>query len=113
MTGKDWTKEFPAEIMVCDTQGIIIEMNAEAEELFEDDGGRGLLGANALECHPAPAREKFERMLAGKISNLYISQENGTRRLFYQAPWYKDGQFAGFVEISFEVPDEIPLQIHD
>jgi PAS domain-containing protein len=44
-----WPKEFPAEVVVCDTTGIILEMNDEAETLFAEDGGRGLLGANVLD----------------------------------------------------------------
>lgn len=113
MSENKWVQEFPAEIMVCDKDGIIIGMNAEAEELFKDDGGGRLLGENALECHPSEARNKFEHMIVKRLSNVLISQENGQRRLYYQAPWYENGHFAGFVEISFEVPDEIPLQIHD
>ena len=103
-----WVSEFPAEVMVSDTEGIILEMNNEAENLFADDGGRGLLNTNVLDCHPEPYRSKFENMMDKQITNVLFSTANGEKRFFFQAPWFKDGQYAGFVEISFAVPDEIP-----
>ena len=103
-----WVKEFPAEVMVCNTEGIILEMNDEAETLFADDGGRGLLGSNVLGCHPEPSRSKLERMMDKQIANAYFNTEDGEKRFFFQAPWKVNGQYAGFVEISFTVPDEIP-----
>ncbi len=103
-----WVKELPAEVMVCDATGTILEMNDEAETLFADDGGRGLIGDNVLVCHPEPSRSKLERMLDKQIVNAYFNTENGEKRFFFQSPWYKDGHYAGFVEISFTVPDEIP-----
>ncbi|KAF0108451.1 MAG: PAS fold domain protein [Anaerolineaceae bacterium] len=103
-----WTKAFPAEIMVCDTGGVILEMNAEAETFFAEDGGRGLLGSNVLDCHPAPSRAKLEGMMEKQIANAYLNTEDGQKRFFFQSPWYKDGRCAGFVEISFEAPGEIP-----
>jgi transcriptional regulator with PAS, ATPase and Fis domain len=103
-----WIKELPAEVMACDTDGIILEMNAEAESLFAADGGRGLLGANVLDCHPEPARLKLEGLMQKQIANAYYNTENGEKRFFYQAPWYKNGRYAGFVEISFAVPEDIP-----
>lgn len=95
--------------MVCDTKGIIIEMNLEAENLFAEDGGPGLLGSNVLDCHPEPSRTKLAGMMENQISNAYFNTEDGEKRFFFQAPWYRDSQYAGFVEISFEVPEEIPL----
>jgi hypothetical protein len=103
-----WVKELPAEILVCSADGIILEMNAEAELLFAADGGRGLLGSNVLDCHPEPSRAKLEGMMAKQVSNAYFNTEVSEKHFFFQAPWYKDGQYAGFVEISFEVPEELP-----
>jgi hypothetical protein len=103
-----WVKELPIEVMVCDTQGTILEMNAGAETLFEKDGGLGLLGTNVLDCHPEPSRTKLAGMMDRQLTNTYFFTEKGEKRFVFQAPWYNDGQYAGFVEISFEVPDEIP-----
>lgn len=108
MSKGHWFNELPAEIMVCDSSGIILEMNAQAEALFAEDGGRGLLGTNLLDCHPEPSRAKLEGMLDKQTTNGYFNTEKGEKRFFFQSPWYKDGQYAGFVEISFGVPEEIP-----
>ena len=113
MSQGHWVKEFPAEVMVCDFDGTILEMNAQAEQLFAKDGGPGLLGANVLDCHPAPALGKLEGMLKKQTANSYFNTENGEKRFFFQSPWYKEGRYAGFVEISFKVPEEIPHFIRE
>ncbi len=108
MNTAHWVKELPAEIMVCDSSGTILEMNAQAEALFAKDGGLGLLATNVLACHPDPSRGKLEAMLDKQTANSYFNTENGEKRFFFQSPWYTFGQYAGFVEISFVVPEEIP-----
>ena len=113
MTTGAWVRELPAEIMVCDYRGLILEMNTGAEILFAEDGGRGLLGANLLDCHPAPALGKLKRMLEEQIAHAYFNTENSVKRFFFQSPWYRDGRYAGFVEISFEVPEIIPHFIRE
>jgi len=102
-----WVEGLPAEITVCDAAGRLIEMNACAELLFKEDGGGSLLGSNALACHPEPSRTIFAGMLADHTSHVYLNTEKGEKRFFFQSPWYEGGRFAGFVEISFEVPGEI------
>lgn len=104
----NWVKEFPGPVTICDTEGIILEMNDQAEKLFEDEGGRKLIGSNMLDCHPDSAREKIEEMLETKVANIYTAEENGVKTLFYQSPWYKDGEFAGIVELELEIPFEMP-----
>ncbi|MBE3067941.1 MAG: PAS domain-containing protein [Chloroflexi bacterium] len=113
MSKGDWVKELPAGIMVCDSGGLILEMNSQAEALFAEDGGRDLLGENVLACHPQPALGKLEGMLEKQTANSYFNTENGEKRFFFQSPWYKEGHYAGFVEISFEVPEEIPHFIRE
>ena len=101
-------QELPAEVTVTDITGTIIEMNHEAKVLFAKEGGGNLLGSDVLDCHPDPSRGKLEHMLGRQTSNAYLNTEGGEKRFFFQAPWWKDGQYAGFVEISFVVPDELP-----
>ena len=103
-----WVREFPAAITVCDEEGIILEMNDKAAKSFESQGGRGLIGSNVLDCHPDSARPKTERLLAAKEKNVYTIEKNGIKKLIYQSPWYKDSQYAGFVELSLEIPFEMP-----
>lgn len=104
----NWLKEFPAAVTVCDPDGIILEMNDKAAKGYESDGGYALIGKNMLDCHPGLARAKTERLLAAKEKNVYTIEKNGVKKLIYQSPWYKDGEYAGFVELSLEIPVEIP-----
>ena len=34
--------------------------------------------------------------------------KNGVKKLIYQTPWMKDGKPAGLVEISLEIPFDMP-----
>jgi transcriptional regulator with PAS, ATPase and Fis domain len=108
MTDHAWIKEFPAAVTVCDAEGIILEMNDKSAKTFEADGGYNLIGLNMLDCHPGLSRQKTERLLAAKVKNVYTIEKNGVKKLIYQSPWYKDGEYAGFVEISLEIPIEMP-----
>jgi len=109
MSGENaWIKEFPAAVTVCDQDGILLEMNDRAARSFETDGGRELIGKNLLDCHPDPVRGKLERLLDGRKVNVYTIEKKGIKKLIYQSPWYLDGEYAGFVEISLEIPFEVP-----
>lgn len=102
-----WIKEFPAAVTVCDPDGVILEMNDKAANNYEKDGGYGLVGWNMLDCHPELARSKTERLLAVKEKNIYTIEKNGIKKLIYQSPWFQDAQYAGFVELSLEIPFEL------
>jgi transcriptional regulator with PAS, ATPase and Fis domain len=108
MSEHDWVKEFPAAVTVSDPQGVILAMNDKAAKTFEKDGGYALIGKNMLDCHPEPARTKTEHLLAAQEKNVYTIEKNGIKKLIYQSPWYKNGQYAGIVEISLEIPFEMP-----
>ena len=108
MNELDWVKEFSAAVTVCDEEGIILEMNDKAAKTFEKDGGYKLIGASMFDCHPDPARGKVERLLDARVKNVYTIEKNGVKKLIYQSPWYKEGTYAGFVEISLEIPLEMP-----
>lgn len=104
----NWIKDFPAAITVCDENGIILEMNEKSVSTFEKDGGRMLIGTNVLDCHPEPSRTQLENMLKDGITNVYTIEKNGIKKLIYQSPWYSEGKYTGFVEMSFEIPSEMP-----
>ena len=108
MNELDWVREFPAAVTVCDEEGIILEMNDKSARTFEKDGGRKLIGSNVLDCHPELARTKTEHLLAAREKNVYTIEKNGVKKLIYQSPWYRDGNYAGFVELSLEIPFELP-----
>jgi len=108
MATLDWTEEFPGAVTVCDCQGTILAMNARAAEAFRAQGGKGLIGGNVLDCHPEPSRTKLREMLAAGQRNVYTIEKAGARKLIYQTPWYREGQYAGFVELGLELPAEMP-----
>ncbi len=105
----DWIKEFPGSATVCDPDGIILYMNDKSARTFEKDGGLALIGKNLLDCHPEPARGKLQALLEKRdFNNVYTIEKNGVKKLIYQSPWYRDGVYAGFVELSLEIPFELP-----
>jgi len=108
LTPHAWIPEFPAAVTVCDPAGIILEMNERAIETFARDGGADLIGRNVLECHPEPSRSQLAAMLAERTPNAYTIEKYGVHKLIYQSPWYENGSYAGFVELSIEIPSELP-----
>lgn len=104
----DWAAGFPGGVTVCDTEGIILYMNDRSAEIFAASGGRALIGTNLLDCHPEPARTRVLELLASGERNVYTIEKAGQRKLIYQAPWQADGVFAGLVELSLELPVEMP-----
>lgn len=108
MAEDDWIEELPASITVCDTSGVILEMNARAAQAYARFGGKKLIGTNMSDCHPEAARGKLKELMDARRTNVYTIERNGVRKLVYQAPWRKDGQYAGYVEISMELPGDMP-----
>ncbi|NPV92532.1 MAG: PAS domain-containing protein [Firmicutes bacterium] len=108
MSDGAWVKGFPAEVTVCDTRGRILEMNDRSIQQFVKYGGKELLGKNLLDCHPEPARGMLREMLEGERSSCYTTEKDGVKKLVYQGPWYQEGRYMGLVEISLEIPFEMP-----
>lgn len=102
-----WTKELPFAITVCDKEGNILEMNDKSKKTFEKWGGN-LIGVSLMNCHPEPAKSKLIDMLANPKINAYTIEKNGIKKLIYQSPWYEGEEFMGFVELSLEIPFEMP-----
>jgi transcriptional regulator with PAS, ATPase and Fis domain len=100
-----WLEEFPGAVTVCDKHGTILAMNAKARKLEPD---KDLIGSNLLDCHPEPARSKLQGMLARGEKNVYTIEKRGVRKLIFQSPWYEGGAYAGLVELSLEIPAELP-----
>jgi transcriptional regulator with PAS, ATPase and Fis domain len=103
-----WLEDFPVAITVTDAKGAILAMNARSRKSFEKDGGGALVGRSVFDCHPEPARTKTLELFAGRAANHYTIRKDGQRKIIHQIPWYRGGEFAGFVEISIPIPDELP-----
>lgn len=108
MQDQQWINEFPGAIIVCDTEGIIFSMNNKAIKTFESDSGENLIGTNVLDCHPEPSKTTLKELFRTQKKNIYTIEKNGVKKLIYQAPWYRNGEYAGFVELSLEIPFEMP-----
>jgi transcriptional regulator with PAS, ATPase and Fis domain len=104
----DWLKEINAAVTICDNQGIIVYMNEKSEQEFENDGGKNLIGSNLFGCHPEPALTKLKEMLADGSTNVYTIEKEGKKKIIYQSPWFNENTFGGLIEISFNIPDEMP-----
>jgi hypothetical protein len=109
----DWVHEFPAAITVCNADGIIIAMNEKASVAFAEEGGARLIGSNLLDCHAEPARSKVANLLKSGSLNVYTIEKRGIKKLIYQSPWYENGTYAGFVELSLPIPAEMPHFVRD
>ena len=103
-----WLKEFDVAVTVCDRDGVLLEMNDKAIKTFAKDGGAKLIGTNMMACHHGESKEKVKKLLEAGEKNVYTIEKEGVKKLIYQAPWYKDGEYAGFVEMSLVIPFEMP-----
>jgi len=108
-----WVQEFAGAITVCDPDGVIVEMNDKAVRTFQDQGGAALIGTNMLDCHPEPARTKTRELLDSRRTNVYTIEKHGQKKLIYQAPWFQNGQYRGFIEMSLGLPAQMPHFIRD
>lgn len=103
-----WVEEFPGAITVCDSKGVILEMNAKAAANFKQEGGKKLIGKNLFDCHPEHALTKLRKLLRRRRANVYTVEKRGKRELIYQAPWFRSRKYRGFVELSLELPAHVP-----
>jgi transcriptional regulator with PAS, ATPase and Fis domain len=113
MMNPNWAKEFPGAITVCDEAGRILAMNDRSVESFASDGGAALVGTNVLDCHPEPSRTKLEELFRTGRTNVYTIEKGGKKKLIFQAPWSREGIFAGLVELSLEIPFDMPHFVRD
>ena len=103
-----WFQEFRGAIVVCDADGIILEMNDAAIRSNAEDGGAKLIGTNLIDCHPEPSLTKLKAFMAKRELNVYTVEKRGVKKLVYQTPWHLDGTYAGFLEVVLEIPFEVP-----
>jgi len=109
----EFIETLDAAIIVIDTEGKIIYLNDKAITNFDKDGGRDLLGKNLQDCHNDDSNRKIEEMLVTKEKNIYTIEKKGIKKLIYQTPWYKEKKFGGLVELSLEIPFEMPHFIRE
>lgn len=104
----DWLQGINAAVTVCDAEGTILYMNDRSGQVFTGDGGKDLIGTNLFGCHPEPALTKLKDLLYSGSTNVYTIEKNGIRKLIYQAPWTNESVVGGMIEISIELPADMP-----
>ncbi len=97
-------------VTICDKEGTIIEMNQQSRKVNLKPG-QELIGSNVLDCHPEPAKSMLEGMMKNELKNVYTIEKNGQKKLIYQVPWYEEGEYMGFIELSMVIPFEMPHKI--
>jgi transcriptional regulator with PAS, ATPase and Fis domain len=108
MSADAWTNQVAIAITVTDANGAITEMNPTSVATFASYGGDKLIGSDVLACHPEPARTQLASMYQAHQPNHYTIRKKGQKKIIHQLPLFRDGVFAGYVEISIPIPDDLP-----
>ena len=104
----EWFEKLDDNVIVCDAEGTIIYMNDTAIRSYEKDGGADLIGRNLMDCHNEDSRRKILEIMTTHQKNVYTIEKRGRKKIIYQAPWMDGDVFKGIVELSLEVPFEMP-----
>lgn len=105
---ENWSKELNIAITVADENAVIKDMNNKSAKTFEKSGGKDLIGKSLFDCHPQIANDKIKDLIARQATNAYTIEKNGIKKLIYQTPWFENGEFKGLVELSLEIPFDMP-----
>lgn len=108
MESLDWIEEFVGAITITDLEGRIIYLNQKAAEVFAAEGGKELVGKNIFACHRAESAAKIKQILETGQPNVYTIEKNGQKKIIFQSCWTAGGEKRGLVELSLEIPPEMP-----
>ena len=102
-----WAEQMNCAVTVSNAEGIIIYMNEKSRKTFAKYGD--LIGKKLLDCHPTErARAMIQHLMETGGTNSYTIDKNGVKKMIYQTAWRENGVVAGLVEISMEIPQEMP-----
>jgi len=107
----NWFEFLNIAVTIMDTDGKIVYMNDKSSKTFSKDGGKNLIGKNLYDCHSVRSTEIIHRLLQNKETNAYTIEKNGIKKMIYQTPWYENNECKGLVELSLEIPFEMPHYI--
>ena len=108
---RDYFEEVDVAVTVCAKDGTILDMNGKSRKTNLRPGQESILGQNVLDSHPEPARSLLEDMLRNPRTNVYTVEKEGLKKLIFQTPWYDEGEYAGFMELSMVLPENIPHRV--
>lgn len=107
---RDYFEGVDFAVTVCDRDGKILDMNQKSKATFLKNG-QDIIGNSLLDCHPEPAKSLLANMLQHPKTNVYTIEKKGVKKIIYQTPWYDNGEYAGYMEVSMEIPFEMPHKI--
>jgi len=99
--------EIPVAITVTDLNGDIVYMNNKSEKVFENYGGKELIGKNIFNYHNSNSQNQITEMLKNNTTNVYTIEKNGIKKIIFQSPWTVNNTVKGMVELSYEIPFEM------
>lgn len=108
---RDYFEKTDVAVTVCAKDGTILDMNAKSRRTFLKPGDPELIGCNVLDCHPEPARSQLADMLKNPRTNVYTVEKEGLKKLIFQCPWYDGDEYAGFMELSMVLPENMPNRV--
>jgi DUF438 domain-containing protein len=106
-----WQDEFGASITVIGRNYEILYMNEKSAKTNAKWGGKALIGQDVRACHQESSVRLIEHILETGEPHTYTIEKQGLKKFIYQAPWREQGSIAGVVELSIEIPAEIPHYI--
>ena len=107
----EWIEKLDGNVIVSDAEGTVIYMNERAIANYEEEGGKDLIGKNLMDCHNESSKHKILEIMTTHKNNVYTIEKKGKKKIIYQSPWFKDGEFRGIIEFSLEVPFDMPHYI--
>jgi transcriptional regulator with PAS, ATPase and Fis domain len=109
----EWIEKLDGNVIVSDASGTIIYMNEKAISNYEKEGGRNLIGRNLMDCHNESSWQKILEIMTTHKNNVYTIEKKGKKKIIYQSPWFKDGEFRGIIEFSLEIPFDMPHYVRE
>lgn len=110
---ESWARWLNGAVTICDRDGVILDMNEKSVQTFAADGGSDLISQNLFDCHGPASQAKLRDLIERQATNVYTIEKHGKKKLIYQTPWYEDGRFMGLVELSLEIPFDMPHFLRD
>jgi len=108
MINTDFCRNSGFAMTICDLNGIVLYMNEKAGKVFEKYGGLSLVGRSLFDCHSEKSRKKIHELMENGSSNSYTIEKSGIKKIIHQTPWYQDEKIAGLIELSIELPIDMP-----
>ncbi len=111
MSRVDWENEANLAVTICNREGLIVYMNERSKRTFCKPGEETLVGKNLFDCHSDSSITTIRKLMEKKESNTYTMEIRGTKKLIHQIPWLQNGECVGMVELSIELPNNMPHHV--